>query len=120
MRQAIPERQFMARDVPLAIRLIRIDPRAGFERGVYISSWRIAAAVRSATGRALELETARRRPVIATESQVEPLLTGFEAVLSGLDRNGDPGRTPTSDLGFRKALLYAAELRGHARLPKGG
>jgi hypothetical protein len=26
---------------------------------------------------------------------------------------GDPGRTPTSDLGFRKALLYAAELRGH-------
>lgn len=25
---------------------------------------------------------------------------------------GDPGRTPTCDLGFRKALLYAAELRG--------
>lgn len=30
--------------------------------------------------------------------------------------SGDPGRTPTSDLGFRKALLYAAELRGHAGL----
>ncbi len=40
-------------------------------------------------------------------------LSGFEAVLSGLDkRPGDPGRTPTCDLGFRKALLYAAELRG--------
>lgn len=26
---------------------------------------------------------------------------------------GDPGGTPTPDLGFRKALLYAAELRGH-------
>lgn len=35
-------------------------------------------------------------------------------------RGGDPARTPTWDLGFRKALLYAAELRGHARLPKGG
>lgn len=39
----------------------------------------------------------------------------IEAVLSGFDKkHGDPGRTPTSDLGFRKALLYAAELRGHA------
>lgn len=41
----------------------------------------------------------------------------FEAVLSGLDSTdksfGDPGGTPTPDLGFRKALLYAAELRGH-------
>ena len=43
------------------------------------------------------------------------------AAFSGLrQRGGDPGRTPTCDLGFRKALLYAAELRGHARLPKGG
>ena len=34
-------------------------------------------------------------------------------------KGGDPGRTPTCDLGFRKALLYAAELRGqHADLTR--
>lgn len=32
--------------------------------------------------------------------------------LNGKQEDGDPGRTPTCDLGFRKALLYAAELRG--------
>lgn len=30
-----------------------------------------------------------------------------------VENDGDPGGTPTPDLGFRKALLYAAELRGH-------
>lgn len=33
--------------------------------------------------------------------------------LSRQTDSGDPGGTPTPDLGFRKALLYAAELRGH-------
>ena len=29
------------------------------------------------------------------------------------ERNGDPGKTRTSDTQFRKLLLYPPELRGH-------
>ena len=40
-------------------------------------------------------------------------LSWFRTALACPDQlAGDPGRTPTCDLGFRKALLYAAELRG--------
>jgi hypothetical protein len=31
-------------------------------------------------------------------------------------RNGDPGKTRTSDTQFRKLLLYPPELRGHFRM----
>ena len=35
---------------------------------------------------------------------------------AALKEDGDPGGTRTPDLCFRKALLYPAELRGHAAL----
>ncbi len=40
-------------------------------------------------------------------------LGGKRAITAFPTLIGDPGRTPTCDLGVRKALLYAAELRGH-------
>lgn len=36
-----------------------------------------------------------------------------------MEKDGDPGGTRTPDLCFRKALLYPAELRGHAEGPSG-
>ena len=43
-------------------------------------------------------------------------LSSNAALAVSVEYSGDPGRTPTCDLGFRKALLYAAELRGHRRV----
>ncbi len=79
-----------------------------FERGV--ASWgdKVTAWID-------EHGVARLLPGLADQAPCRGF-AGFEPAPGGFDKGGDPGGTRTPDLCFRKALLYPAELRGHAAL----
>src|ERR1035437_2535670 len=57
----------------------------------------------------------RRSGVAESKRAEQRSLPDHKKVLSGCNagRNGDPGKTRTSDTQFRKLLLYEPELRGH-------